>query len=283
MQHAIAVDSSADLLYPSQIGLADETVGFGVAPLKINAGERHFVDDESLDVVEMVDYLGTYHGKSGTACPSTGEWIAAFRGAKEAFGVTITSRLSGSYNSALVAKETYEAENPGAQVHIVDSLATGPQMWMIAEKLRELIEQGLPFEKIREEIELYRDRTETVFALGSLDNLANNGRVNPVAAKVCGVLGIRIVGAAVDGQLDPTYKARGEKKALSTLVKIIRDYGYQGGKLRIAHVINEAAALKLKALLEEAFPGAQICTNEARGLDSFYAEKGGLIVGFEAF
>ena len=282
MQHAIAVDSSADLTSAEQLDLADDAIGFGVASLTINAGERHFVDDPSLNVAEMVEYMGSYHGKSGTACPSTGQWISAFKGAREVFGVTITSRLSGSYNSALVAAKAYLEERPDARVHIVDSLATGPQMWLIAEKLRELIKEGLPFEAIQERIEEYRDRTETMFSLESLNNLANNGRVSPVVAKMAGILGIRVVGFAVDGQLDPQHKVRGEKKALSTILKGMREAGFNGGKARISHVLNEGAALKLKSMIEEAFPGAQVFTNEARGLDSFYAEKGGLIIGFEA-
>lgn len=282
MHYAIAVDSSADLSSPGQIDLDESEIGFGVALMKVHAGDRHFADNGRADVAEMLDYLASFHGKSGTACPSTGEWIEAFRNAKEVFGVTISSHLSGSYNAARIAAETYMAENPGSRVHIVDSLATGPQMWLIAEKLRELIKEGLPFETIRERIEEYRARTDTMFSLESLNNLANNGRVNPLVAKMTGMLGIRIVGFATNGELDPAHKARGEKKTLSTILKGMLERNYHGGKARIAHVFNEEAALKLKALIEESFPNAQVFVNETRALDSFYAERGGLIIGFEA-
>lgn len=280
MQHAIVADSSSDLVSAEQLGLADN-IGFGVAPLKIIAGDREWEDVPTTDVEEMVDYLATYNGKSGTACPGTGDWIKAFSGAKEVFGVTITSRLSGSYNSAIVAKDVYEAENPDARVHIVDSLSTGPQLWMIAEKLHELIEAGLPFEEIRDRIEAYRDNTELLFSLESLTNLANNGRVSPAVAKIAGMLNIRIVGFAVDGQLDPGNKVRGEKKMFSTIVKQIREKGCNGRKIRIAHVLNEEGALKLKEMLLEIYPQAQIELNPTRALDSFYAERGGLLVAFE--
>lgn len=281
MNHSIVVDSSSDLTSSAQLDLEGKPVGFGVAPLTIQAGDRSWPDVPGTDIVGMVDYLASYHGKSGTACPSTGQWIEAFSGAREVFGVAITSRLSGSYNSALVAKEQYEADNPGARVHIVDSLSAGPQMWMIAEKLRDLIAQGLPFESIRDEIEAYRDRTELIFSLESLTNLANNGRVSPAVAKIAGILGIRVVGFAEDGQLDPKNKVRGEKKALSAILKEMAGRGFNGGKVRISHVLNEPAAVKLKAMIEEAFPSAQVSMNAARALCSFYAERGGLLVGFE--
>lgn len=282
MKYAIAVDSSSDLTQASQIGITDDSINFGVASLKIQAGDRHFVDDANLDVAEMANFLSTYKGRSGSACPSTGEWIEAFGDADEVFGVTITSHLSGSYNSAKVAAEAYEAEHPGAKVHIVDSLSTGPQVWMIAEKMREFIEKGMSFEEIRDALEDYRDNgVKTIFSLESLMNLANNGRVNPMVAKMSGILGIRVVGYATNGELDPQHKVRGEKKALSTIFKCMQETGYQGGYTRIAHVLNEGAALKLKAMIEEAYPTAQVFVNEARGLDSFYAEIGGLILGYE--
>jgi len=282
MRHAIAVDSSADLVSGDQLGLDEGEIGFGVAPLKVVAGDREFSDAAS-SAAEMVEYLVSYHGKSGTACPSIGEWVAAFKGAREAFGVTITSRLSGSYEAAMMAKTQYEQDNPGALVHIVDSLSTGPQMWLIAEKLRDLIKEDLSFERIREEIERYRDRTELVFSLESLANLANNGRVSPAVAKIAGLLNIRVVGRATDGTLDPFAKVRGEKKVFSAIVKEMKEKGFSSGKVRIAHVLNEEAALKLKARIEEAFPKAQVALNTTLVLDSFYAERGGLLVGYETW
>lgn len=281
MSYAIVADSSADLVSAADLGLENSPISFKVAPLKILAGDREWVDDGSNDIEDMVEFLSTYKGKSGTACPSLGEWIEGFNNADFAFGIAITSQLSGSYESAMIAKNTYEAENPGRRVHIVDSLSTGPHMRLIAEKLRALIEEELPFEEIRDRIEDYRDNTKLVFMLESLNNLANNGRVSPAVAKLTGMLGIRIVGRATDGTLDPAYKCRGEKKALATIVKEMATQGFQGGKVRIAHVLNEGAAVTLKEKILEAFPTAQIEMYGARGLDSFYAEKNGLLVGYE--
>lgn len=274
MSYKIVVDSSSDLLEMAGVPLAS-------APLKITAGEREFVDDAKLDVAEMVEYLRHYTGRSSTACPSAGEWVEAFGDAEHVFCITITSNLSGSYNSALVAKQTYEAEHPGRKVGVLDSLSTGPEMVLMVEKIVELVEQGVDFEDICEQVRAYADSAELLFALGSLNNLARNGRVNPAVAKVAGVLGIRVVGKATEGVLDPRSKCRGEKRSQQEMVRLMESLGYQGGKVRISHCLNPDGAAAMSQLILAKWPQAQIKTWPARGLVSFYAEQNGLLVGFE--
>jgi len=274
MNYKIVVDSSSDLLEMAGVPLAN-------APLKITSGEREFVDDAYLDVAEMVEYLRGYTGRSSTACPSAGEWIDAFGDAERVFCITITSNLSGSFNSAVVAKNEYEANFPDRKVEVLDSWSTGPEMVLMVEKIVELVEQGVPFEDIGEQLRAYAEKAQLLFALGSLNNLARNGRVNPAVAKIAGVLGIRLVGKATDGVLDPLSKCRGEKRALQEMVDQMEKLGYQGGKVRISHCFNPGAVEKVSALIEEKWPQAHIQSWPARGLVSFYAELNGLLIGFE--
>ena len=271
----IVADSSADLL-------TLEGVAFATAPLKIVADGQEFVDDALLDVNGMISWFDSYKGKSKTSCPNPGDWMEAFDGADEVFCVTITSGLSGSYNAACVAKQMYEAENPGKRVYVIDSLSAGPELVLIIETLKQWIAEEKPFGEMCEEIEYYKKSTGLVFMLESLKNFAANGRVSPTVAKIAGVLGIRIVGkASTQGTLEPTDKCRGEAKALSALVKNLADSGLKTGKVRIAHCQNAAAADKLAAMLRDAFPQVQPQIHECRGLCSYYAEKGGLLIGFE--
>ena len=274
MNYKIVVDSSDDLL-------ALDGVAFASAPLKIQAGEREFVDNAELDVAGMVEYLKHYNGRSGTACPSAGEWIEAFGDAEHVFCITITSNLSGAYNSAMVAKDEYESAHPGRKVGVLDSLSTGPEMGLMAEKIRELVEQGEEFEAVCEKVREYAQSVELLFTLGSLNNLARNGRVNPAVAKVCGVLGIRIVGKATDGRLDPQHKCRGEKRSIQQMVSMMKELGYQGGKVRISHCLNPDGAEAMCQAVRAEWPGAVIAVGEARGLVSFYAELNGLLVAVE--
>lgn len=274
MNYKIVVDSSSDLLEMPGVPLAN-------APLKITSGEREFVDDANLDVAEMVEYLRHYTGRSSTACPSAGEWINAFGEAEHVFCITITSNLSGSYNAAVVAKNEYEMNHPGRRVEVLDSWSTGPEMVLMVEKIVELIERGVSFDDICDQVRAYADKAELLFALGSLNNLARNGRVNPAVAKVAGVLGIRVVGKATDGVLDPLSKCRGEKRALQEMVSRMESLGYQGGKVRISHCFNPEAVEKISTQILEKWPQAEIKSWPARGLVSFYAELNGLLIGFE--
>ncbi len=271
----IVADSSADML-------AFEGVSFGAAPLKIITDEREFVDDAALDVVDMVNWFDSYKGTSKTSCPNPGDWLEAFDGADEVFCVTITSGLSGSYNTASAAKQIYEAENPGKRVYVVDSLSAGPELVLLMEKLREYIQTDLSFDDICREIENYKQTTGLVFILESLKNFAANGRVSPAIAKLAGVLGIRVVGkASAQGTLEPIHKARGASKALSAVVSHMLSEGLVRGKVRITHCLNETAANKLAQMLKESAPEAEVSVGICRGLCSYYAEKGGILVGFE--
>ena len=143
----IVADSSANLL-------AFEGVPYASVPLKIVTAEREYVDDAALDTGDMLTYIEGYSGKSGTACPSVGEWMEAFGDADRVFTVAITSNLSGSHNAAVQAKEIYEEQNPERKVCCLDSLSTGPEMVLIVEKLKELMDQGLSFEEIETEAAL---------------------------------------------------------------------------------------------------------------------------------
>lgn len=274
MKFKIVADSASDML-------TLDGVPFTSVPLKINTSEKEYVDVASLDVDSMVADLLKYKGKSGTACPGPGEWIEAFEDAEYVFCVTITSNLSGSYNAACVAKDEYEKAHPGRKVYIVDSLSAGSEMWLLVEKLRELIQADLSFDEICQKIATYNQHTHMVFSLESIQNLANNGRVNPAIAKIVGLLGIRMVGIAEDGRLAQKDKSRGEKRAISDVMKNMKEQGYAGGKVLIHNCQNEAAANSLKEQLLAVYPGANIRIGKTRGLCSFYAEKGGLMVGFE--
>ena len=272
----IVADSSSDVLEKAEIDFAG-------AALKIITAEKEFVDNASLDVAEMVSFLSQYKGRSQTSCPNAEDWLSAFGDADDVICVTITSGLSGSYNTARAAKQIYE-ETEGKHVYVVDSLSTGPEMALIIEKLTEYILEGLDFDDICEKIQAYTKQTGLLFMLKSLKNLANNGRVSPALARILEMLGICIVGKASDeGKLDTTHKCRGENRSFETLIRDLKGYGVSSGKISIAHCENEAGALKLQALIEKEFPEAKSEIHPLRGLCSFYAEKGGILVGFEKF
>ena len=271
----IVVDSSASLY-------ALDGIDFAAVPLKIVTDEREYLDDGTLDAVEMATALRTYKGKTSTSCPNIGDWLEAYEGADEIYAITITGTLSGSCNAAQLAAEEYQAEHPEAKVFVLDSLSAGPELVLLAEHIRDLLAEGMAFDDVCEEMLRYRRHTHLLFSLESLANLARNGRVKPAVAAVARMLGIRVIGQASEiGELDVLCKTRGEHGALERIVLELKDHGYNGGKLQISHCDNPAAAERLKHMVQAVFDGAQVTVTPCGGLCSYYAELGGLLVGYE--
>ena len=271
----IVADSSANV---SSL----ETVAFSSAPLKIVTDQKEFVDDSALDLEQMVSFFTGYKGKSKTSCPNPSDWLDAFGDGEDVFCVTITSGLSGSYNSACIAKQMYESQHPDRRVYVIDSLSAGPELKLIIEELESCIRKGMEYQTICDHIARYTEKTGLVFMLESLKNFAANGRVSPAIAKIVGLLGIRIVGkASAQGTLEPMHKCRGQQRSLEAILQHLQEAGLRRGKVRIDHCQNAAAAEALEQLIHSRIPEAQVQIGVCKGLCSYYAELGGLLVGYE--
>jgi len=275
MRYQIVSDSSSNIFRV-------EGVPYTTVPMKIIAGDKEYIDDEALDVRGMVEDLKAHKGKSGSSCANAQEWLEAFGDADMAFGVTISRNLSGSFNAAQQAARDFAEEHPGAKIHIFDTLSAGPEMAMVVEKIAELIHNGLPFEQIVAGVREYQNHTHILFCLESMNNLARNGRVNPAVAKIASVLGIRACGDAQNGQIVPTQKPRGQKKATETLAAMVRERGFRDDSwLRIAHCFGETQAQLLIDAVRKDFPNARYTIEPTGALCSFYAEEGGLMIALE--
>ncbi len=276
MSFRIVADSSANLY---KLNDAD----FSYVPLTILCDGQEFIDNSDLDILGMNRMLNASKSGASTSCPNVSAWLDAFSEAEEVFAVTITSNLSGSYAAAVNAAEQYREEHPNAKISVIDSLSAGPELCLIVEKIAECKNLGMSFEETDQTVREYLKRTHLLFALQSLSNLAKNGRVSMAKAKIAGVLGIRVVGRASDvGTLEQLQNCRGETKSLSAILHLMLEAGYSGGKVFIAHCFNTKAANTLKDMICEKFQKAQVILQKTGGLCSFYAEDGGLLVGYEA-
>ena len=275
MKRKIVADSSCDMWELNG-------VDFAVAPMTISTDNKHYVDNQELDVHLMSEELAKYKGVSHTACPSVGSWLDCYEGFDEVFVVTLTGSMSGTYNSAMTAKGIYEEENDNVKVHVFDSLSTGPEMRLLIEKLKEMIEEDLPFEEIVEKGQDYLKHTRLFFALKSLHNFAMNGRINKAVASAIGVLNISIFAtASEEGTIQQISKCRGEKKVVRSMIEHLENAGYHGGKVRISHADNLKLAHNVRDKILELYPNADIIVYPMGGLCTYYAEIGGLLVGCE--
>lgn len=275
MKRKIVADSSCDIWELNG-------VDFAVAPMTISTDNKHYVDNQELDVHLMSEELAKYKGVSHTACPSVGSWLDCYEGYDEVFVVTLTGAMSGTYNSAMTAKGIYEEENENVKVHVFDSLSTGPEMRLLIEKLKEMIEEDLTFEEIVEKGQDYLNHTRLFFALKSLHNFAMNGRVSKAVASAIGVLNISIFAtASEEGTIQQISKCRGEKKVVKSMIEHLENAGYHGGKVRISHADNLKLAHNVRDKILELYPHADIIVYPMGGLCTYYAEIGGLLVGCE--
>ena len=275
MKRKIVADSSCDMWELNG-------VDFAVAPMTISTDNKNYVDNQELDVHLMSEELAKYKGVSHTACPSVGSWLDCYEGFDEVFVITLTGAMSGTYNSAMTAKGIYEEENENVKVHVFDSLSTGPEMRLLIEKLKEMIDEDLPFEEIVEKGQDYLNHTRLFFALKSLHNFAMNGRVSKAVASAIGVLNISIFAtASEEGTIQQISKCRGEKKVVKSMIEHLENAGYHGGKVRISHADNLKLAHNVRDKILELYPNADIIVYPMGGLCTYYAEKGGLLVGCE--
>lgn len=293
-------DSSSDLF--TLMGQPLATV-----PLSIATDEREYIDDENLDNHEMLDYMLSYKGKSRTSCPPVDAWIQAFDKAEafdfeaaglggvgsagaaeisdeglEIYVVTLTSGLSGTYNSACLARDMYLEDYPDAKILVVDSLSVGPEIRLIVEKMVDLKAEGKTFEQVSEEILEYQKKTRLYFGFTSIHNLVMNGRVNKIAGAAVSALNMTVMGtASPEGTIATGRKARGKKKVIRGFLEDLREANYTTGKIYITHVENEEFAQEVKRAILSEYPAAVIETYPTRGLVSYYGERGGIVLACE--
>lgn len=275
----IVADSSCDL---TSLAHLSSDLQFGRAPLRILVGDTEYVDEAGLDTRAMMDAVYAFKGKTGSACPSPEEYADHCRSADETYIVTISSNLSGSYNSAVLARDLVLAESPEKKIHVFNTFTAGPELSLIVEEIARLASSGLPFEMVCAEVERYMQRTSLLFQLNSLENLTKNGRVSKMAGMTAKLLGIHMIGIASDvGTVQPLHKCRGTEKTYRLVLQEMRERGFTGGRVILGHAFQEKGAEMMKNMIMEEFPSARITVMPLSGLCCYYAEEGGLLVGFE--
>ncbi|HFI0481665.1 TPA: DegV family protein, partial [Streptococcus suis] len=274
----IVVDSGCD--YRQLKNLAPDTEFISV-PLTIQVGDQAFVDDVNLDIDRMMEVMEASKSAAGSACPSPQAYQAAFEGAENVIVMTITGGLSGSFNAARVARDMYVEEHPEVNIHLIDSLSAGGEMDLIVDEINRLIATGLEFEELVQAITTYQENSKLLFVLAKVDNLVKNGRLSKLVGTVVGLLNIRMVGeASSEGKLELLQKARGHKKSVVAAFEEMKKAGYNGGRIVMAHRNNDKFFQQFSELVKSTFPNAIVDQVATSGLCSFYAEDGGLLMGY---
>lgn len=277
MEYKIIVDSSSNL---KSDYIKDDNVGFEVVPLTIRIDNKDYVDDDNIDVKEMLSNLAKTKEKPTTSCPSPANFATAYQGAKYVICITISSKMSGCFNSAFVGG----MDDEGAKIHVIDSLGTSGSLILIADKAYELIKQGLPYEEICEQLDAFAKSTTLLFVLDKFDNLVRNGRMSKIAAFVATSLSIKPICLAENGEIKVYKKVRSMKLAIKGLVSEIAQFttGVDISKRTcIVSCINgDEIGQEVKHLIEEQYNFKEVRLVDHKGLCAFYALENGLIVTF---
>lgn len=171
-------------------------------PLTIDVDGHEVVDDDTFNQADFLKRVAEFQGCPKSACPSPEAYMESFKGAENVYVVTLSALLSGSYNSAMIAKSMYEEEHPEIKVHIFDSKSAACGQLLLAHMIEKYALEGLEFDEIIEKIETFRDEEmQTLFVLETLETLRKNGRLTGVKAIVATALNIKPYMKAENGEI----------------------------------------------------------------------------------
>ncbi|MDE6433285.1 MAG: DegV family protein [Lachnospiraceae bacterium] len=251
-------------------------------PLSIEVGGVEIVDDDTFDQADFLRRVEASPDCPKSACPSPEAYMNSFEGAEDVYVVTLSAKLSGSYNSACLAKQMYEEEHPEVNIHVVDSKSAAAGQLLIAYEIEKRATAGLAFTKLVEEITAFRDEVKTAFVLETLEVLRKNGRLSNMKAAMANLLNIKPYMKAVEGQIEQEGQARGIKQALTKMIEYI---GSVGGNLEEKDLIisncnclERARSVEQKIKEQYAFRSIKII--DTKGISSLYAADGGIIIAF---
>lgn len=276
MGFKIVVDSSSNL---TNDYIKDNEVGFEVVPLTIRVNGKEYVDDDNVDIKAMFKDMNSTELAGKTSCPSPHDFLTTFGDYDNIIIVTISSKLSGCFNSALVAKDMCETN---AKILCIDSKLTAGAMRLIVDEAYKLIKEGKTFEEIETLLTQKRDSINLLFVLDKFDNLVKNGRMNKVVAFIAQMIAIKPLCYGEDGEIKIKEKIRTFKGVLKRLAVNIGKMtdGIENKTCVISHTFNEEDALFLKGLIEEQYNFKEVIVEQNRALCSFYALTGGILVSF---
>ena len=278
MKHRIIADSCCDLT-PNM----KKDMGIVSIPLTMTFGDKEFCDDECLDMDGYMDEMRSYSGKPSSASPSPHLYQEAIEATNEAFIITLSSKLSGSYNNAVIGNNQAEEETGNGAVFIFDSKTAAAGETLIALKLHEMIRAGVSNEGIVEKVNRFIDGMKTYFVLEKYDNLQKNGRLRKITSSLFHLLNIKLImGADGNGEIALYEKCKGIKSAIKQFLSLIENSGKEtrNENLVITHCNNRKLAEQLAMLIKDRFDFREVFIVPTGGLSSLYVDEKGIVIAF---
>ena len=278
MSFQVVVDSCCDLtLQQRSSGL------YTNVPLTIQVGSAQYRDDASLDTALLADAMARCDQAAHTACPSPGDYLAAYEAAQgDVYVVTLSALLSGSHNSAWQAAQLFQEQHPERHIHVFNSCSASAGQTLVAQRVADLAGQGLSFTQVVAQTDRYIAELNTLFVLENLDTLRKAGRLNRTQALITGALRVKLVmGSTPQGEIIKHTQALSIKQALSKLTDLMaQDRLHRGKTLCISHCLCPKRADYLRDLAQRRCAFSRILITETRGISTFYANRGGIVAAY---
>ena len=250
-------------------------------PMAVIIGGVEYPDDGKRSQADWISLIKKDEGYPQSACPSPDAFYQAFDANSVNFVVTISSKLSGVYNSAMLAKEMFEEEHPDVKIHVFDSWSAAAGEHVIYEKIVELVNEGRSFEEIVAEVEDYRDSTTTIFVLDDLETFKRNGRLKGIKALVATTMNIKPVLIGVEGEIKQIDQAIGINRAVNRMLYHMEKSGLDlTRRVRITQCDSKKLCGKVARVLKERFGFTDVEVLDAHGLSTSYENPGGIIIAY---
>lgn len=258
-----------------------------VAPLTITIDDTHYVDDGTVDIPPYLAAMKASKNPVRSACPSPDLYAEDIKAADDdCFIITLSSKLSGSHNAAVLGVQLAEEDMPEKKVHVFDSESASAGETYLALMVHDLIAAGKSFEQIVETVEEKIRSMHTLFVLDSLDNLVKNGRISKTVALLANVLSIRLLMSDDGhGSIKNISKARGIKGALTQMVETCRKHteglAAASQRLVISYCNCPERARQVRDMIREKCPAiGEIVMTPTSALSSMYANDGGVVIAY---
>lgn len=276
--YKIVIDSCGELTEDLKRDGHFETVS-----LELEVDGYRIRDDETFDQLDFLRRVRESVSCPKSSCPSPEQYMRTYEGeADHVYVVTLSSELSGSYNSAVLGKKLYEEEHgEHKKIYVFNSKSASIGETLIGIKVQEYEEQGLPFEEIVAKTEEYISSMNTYFVLETLETLRKNGRLSNLKAFIANTLNIKpVMGSTDEGAICQLDQARGMNKALEKMVQnmISRTKDCENRILAISHCNCPERALAVKEKVEKVAKFKKIIVIDTAGVSSLYANDGGVIM-----
>ena len=275
--YKIIIDSCGEL--PDKL---KEDNHFENVPLILQLDGQEIIDDETFDQAAFLAKVAESEQSPKSACPAPDAYMQAMDSdADHIYVVTLSSQLSGSYNSACLARDLYLEEHEDKKICVIDSKSASVGETLIGMKIADCEEAGMPYEEIIEAIEIYVAEQHTFFVLETLETLRKAGRLSGLKAKIASTLNIKpVMGSTDEGSIQQLAQARGMNKALDRMVQSMMEVtkNCEERIVAISHCNCKERAQQLKEKIEKVASFKEIFIVDTAGVSSMYANDGGVIL-----